>query len=232
MRGKVNFLTPHPTLRVTLSLQERDRSACDPLKRLQTRHFSSFAILIAEGRQRMRLRNMAFILVMSLMSSCKSAPAPEAAKAPAAPVSVAEGNLAQVMRSIMFPNSNVIFYVQSNDPTKVKQAKDASEATDILASTYGGWDAVENSSLALSEAANLLMVPGRKCSNGKDVPIQNEDWPKLVQQLRDAGLVAYKAAQSKNQDNILAATDTLTTACGGCHEKYRDKPGGVANRCM
>jgi len=24
----------------------------------------------------------------------------------------------------------------------------------------------------------------------------------------------------------------LTTACGSCHEKYRDKPGGVENRCM
>ena len=38
-------------------------------------------------------------------------------------------------------------------------------------------------------------------------------------------MTAYKAAQSKNQDNILAAADTLTTACGSCHEKYRDKPG-------
>jgi len=136
------------------------------------------------------------------------------------------------MRSIMFPNSNVIFFVQDKDPTKIKQAKDPSSATDVLTSTYGGWDAVENSSLALSEAANLLMIPGRKCSNGKDVPIKNDDWPKLVQGLRDAGMAAYKAAQSKNQDNILAATDTLTTACGSCHEKYRDKPGGVAARCM
>ena len=182
----------------------------------------------------MRIRNLALVL-LGLLSGCNSAPAPETKSAPAAsaaPASEAHGNLAQVMRAIMFPNSNVIFFAQDKDPTKVKQATDPSSATDILASTYGGWDAVENSGLALSEAANLLTVPGRKCSNGKDVPIKNEDWPKLVQQLRDAGMAAYKAAQSKNQDNILAATDTLTTACGSCHEKYRDKPGGVANRCM
>jgi cytochrome c556 len=180
----------------------------------------------------MRIRNGLVVLLIGLVSACTSAPTPETAKAPAAPVSIAHGNLAQVMRAIMFPNSNVIFFVQNTDPTKVAQSKSPSDATDILASTYGGWAAVENSSLALSEAANLLTIPGRKCSNGKDVPIQNEDWGKFVQQLRDAGMTAYKAAQSKNQDNILAAADTLTTACSSCHEKYRDKPGGEANRCM
>lgn len=180
----------------------------------------------------MRIRNLVLILLASVVASCSSAPAPEATKAPAAPVSEAHGNLAQVMRAILFPNSNIIFYVQSNDPTKVKPATDPASATDILASTYGGWDAVENSSLALTEAANLLTIPGRKCSNGKDVPVQNEDWGKLVQQLRDAGMAAYKAAQSKNQDNILAAAETMTNACSACHEKYRDKPGGNASRCM
>jgi len=180
----------------------------------------------------MRIRNLFLIVVAGLLTACNSVPAPEAPKAPAAPASEVHANLAQLMRAIMFPNSNFIFYVQSEDPTKVKPAKDPAAATDVLASTYGGWGAVENSSLALAEAANLLTVPGRKCSNGKDVPIKNEDWGKFVQQLRDAGMAAYKAAQSKNQDNILAATDTLTTACGSCHEKYRDKPGGVENRCM
>ena len=180
----------------------------------------------------MRLQTLALILLAGVLTSCNSETQREAAKAPEGPALVPYGNLAQVMRSIMFPNSNVIFYVQSNDPTKVKPASDTSTATDILASTYGGWDAVENSALALSESANLLTVPGRKCSNGKDVPLKNEDWGKFVQQLQDAGKVAYKAAQSKNQDNMLAAADTLTTACAACHEKYRDKPGGLDNRCM
>ena len=45
-------------------------------------------------------------------------------------------------------------------------------------------------------------------------------------------MTAYKAAQSKNQDNIVDAADTVTTACANCHDRYRDKPGGVANRCM
>ena len=84
--------------------------------------------------------------------------------------------------------------------------------------------------MALVEAANLLTIPGRKCSNGIAVPIGNADWPKLVQGLRDAGMIAYKAAQAKSQDKILDASDALTTACANCHDKYREK-ANLADRC-
>src|SRR5262245_26975477 len=157
--------------------------------------------------------------------------APPPGTPPAASAQV-HGNLAQVMRGILFPNSNVIFAAQSNDPAKVKPAGDPSTATDPLAGTYGGWTAVENAGIAIAEAANLLTVPGRMCQNGKPVPIQNSDWPGFVQGLRDAGVEAYKAGQSKNQDKILDAANTMTTACMNCHEKYRDKSGGDKDRCM
>jgi hypothetical protein len=144
----------------------------------------------------------------------------------------AEGNLAQVMRGILLPNSNVIFFAQSNDPKAVKPAATPSDSTDPLSGTYGGWSAVENSAIALSEAANLLTIPGRMCLNGRPVPVKNANWIKFVQGLREAGTVAYKAAQSKDQDKMLDAADKVTTACQNCHDRYREKPGGVANRCM
>jgi hypothetical protein len=103
-------------------------------------------------------------------------------------------------------------------------------ATDPLANTYGKWQAVENSALAIVEAANLLTLSGRKCANGIDVPIKNPDWPKYVQRLRDAGMEAYKAALSKNQDTITDASGTLSEACAACHDKYREKPT-LADRC-
>jgi len=64
------------------------------------------------------------------------------------------------------------------------------------------------------------------------VPIKNADWPKFVEGLRAAGMTAYKAAQTKDQDKMLDAADVVTTACMNCHVKYRDVPGGVAARCM
>jgi hypothetical protein len=163
--------------------------------------------------------------------------APACAQAPArapgrggAPAQQVEETLGQLMKGILFPNSNVIFFAQSQDPAKVPEAKDPSVATDPLQDTYGKWQAVENSALALAEAANLLTIPGRKCSNGLPVPIGNTDWPRFVQGLREAGRKAYKAAQSKDMDKILDAADTMTTACSNCHDKYREKPT-LADRC-
>jgi hypothetical protein len=134
------------------------------------------------------------------------------------------------MKGILFPSSNVIFFAQGDDPNAVPPAKDPALAVNPLASSYGKWEAVENAGLAITEAANLLTVPGRKCSNGVPVPVANADWAKLVQGLRDAGMTAYKAAQAKSMDKILDASDAMTTACANCHDKYREKPT-PAGRC-
>jgi hypothetical protein len=138
--------------------------------------------------------------------------------------------LAQLMRGTLFPDSNVLFAATGKNPADVPPAKDPSAATNPLESTYGKWEAVENSSLAIVETANLLIVPGRLCSNGRPVPTTSPDWPKLVQGLREAGMKSYEAAQSKNQDKLTDATDVLTTACANCHVKYRDKDK-LEDRC-
>ena len=139
-------------------------------------------------------------------------------------------NLLQLMRGTLFPESNVIFAAQEHDPAAVPPAKDPSVATDPLANTYGKWQAVENSALAIAETANLLIIPGRKCSSGIDVPLKNADWATFVQGLRDAAMITYKAAQSKDQDKITDASGTLSEACAHCHDKYREKKD-LADRC-
>jgi hypothetical protein len=156
--------------------------------------------------------------------------APSQTKAKASGASNTPANLSQLMKGIFYPNSNVIFAAQATNPADIKQDKDASTAVNPLASAYGKWEAVENSSLALAEAARLLTVPGRKCANGLPVPMANADWNKLVQGVREAGLKSYQAAKNKNQDQILDAADVLTTACSNCHDKYREKPA-LADRC-
>ena len=94
---------------------------------------------------------------------------PRAATAPAA-------NLNQLMRGLFFPHSNVIFAGQAQNPADVKWAQIPSASSDPLTGVFGNWEAVENSSLILIEAADLLMTPGRKCSNGRDVPIGDAEW--------------------------------------------------------
>ncbi len=143
-----------------------------------------------------------------------------------------QSDLNQLMRGVLYPASNVVFSAQIDNPAEAKfvPGQDPSMATDPLKSTFGGWQAVENAALALTESTNLLLIPGRSCANGIPVPMNNPDWPKFVQQLRDAAAKAYKAAQSKDQDKMVDAADTLSAACAGCHRKWREKPR-VADRC-
>ena len=152
------------------------------------------------------------------------------AQSPAAPAMRVEADLLKLMRGTLYPESNVVFAAQDTNPAEVPHAKDPSMATDPLASQFGKWEAVENNALAIAEVANLLLLPGRKCANGLDVPVGNPDWPKFVQELRDAGMTAYAAAQTKNQDKMTDAADVMTTACKNCHDKYRDRRR-QADRC-
>ena len=179
-------------------------------------------------------------IVLAQTPAAASAPKPAAAagRGAAAPQAAARyrvhGNLNQVMRGILFPNSNVVFAAQNEEFAAIKQDKEPSLSTDPLKSIYGSWTAVEDSGFALAEAANLLMIPGRVCSNGKPAPVGNPDWAKFVAGLRDAGMEAVKAARAKNQDAMLDVSDKMTTACSACHDVYRektDKQGGEAARC-
>lgn len=139
-------------------------------------------------------------------------------------------NLNQLMRGTLYPESNIVFAAQDVNPADVPHAKDPNMATDLLTSSFGKWEAVENSALAIAEVANLLSIPGRKCSNGVDVPVANPDWAKFVQQLRDAGMASYAAAQSKNQDKMTDVSDVLAKSCQNCHFRYRDRRA-ASERC-
>jgi hypothetical protein len=144
------------------------------------------------------------------------------AQSPTTPkASAPAANLNQLMRALFFPDSNIVFFTQRYDPAEVKRADEPSASTDPLTGVFGGWEAVENSALTLADSADLLLTPGRKCSNGKDVPIGNADWAQLVNGLREAGMVSYKAAQTKDRDKLIMASDVLAQSCSNCHNKYR-----------
>ena len=160
-----------------------------------------------------------------------TAPATGAAAPSGGPKPQPYANLAQVMRALPFPSSNIIFDTQTHNPDEVKkESESGGGATATFAGVYKGWPLVEHSALALAETANLIMIPGRKCQNGKPVPLDQPDFQKAAQGLVDAGLAAYKAAQSKNQEQMIEVSNTVAEACAACHEVYRDTPTD-ADRC-
>ena len=183
---------------------------------------------------------LGFLVFAAACFESVHAQAPAPAGRPSTPVGARGGaaaqpprvyaNMLQLMRGTLYPQSNVIFTAQVQDPASFKPAAHQSTSSDPFTSAYGGWEAVENSGMAMAETANLLLVP-RQCGNGKPAPVQNADWQMWVQELREASLSVYKAGQAKNEDVVLEAADALATACLHCHAKYRNVPGGLPNRC-
>ncbi len=135
------------------------------------------------------------------------------------------GNLAEVMRGIVFTNANILFDVQSIDPGKPPPAAAGftagAGATANFSGIYAGWQMVENAAIALGESANLIVIP-RRCENGQDVPLSEPNWAQFTEQLKDAANVALVAAQAKDQAAASDATNDVAEACYVCHEVYRD----------
>ena len=155
-----------------------------------------------------------------------------APKAPAPVKGKPMGTLAQVMRSIYFPNANLIFDVQAKDPAAPSTKKNANEggASETFANIYSGWQVVENAAIALGEAADLLVYPGRMCQ--KPVPVGRADWTQYVQTMKTAAAEALRVARTKDREAMIEATNTVSDACSTCHEPYRDAgEADSPNRC-
>ena len=161
----------------------------------------------------MRFVGTALVLLLVSCASASTAglPAPE-------PM----GNLAQVMRGILFPNSNILFDVQSIDPADPPPVAAGGGATATFSGIYAGWQVVENAAIALGEAANLITIPGRSCENGRPVPLGQADWAVFTEGLKDAADLMLVAARARDREAASDATNDLAEACYVCHEVYRD----------
>jgi S-disulfanyl-L-cysteine oxidoreductase SoxD len=155
-------------------------------------------------------------------------------RAPQAP----EGNLAELMRAIAFPNANIIFNLQLKDPSAQRKKQPAASPFDYVewgATVYPGWLAVDQAAIALAETAPLLLTPGRRCQNGRPAPVERADWKQYVAALVDVGKLAHRASQARNYEAFAGISEKLNDACANCHKVYRDKGGAEgsgAARCQ
>jgi Raf kinase inhibitor-like YbhB/YbcL family protein len=128
---------------------------------------------------------------VGLYSRPVSSPAPQGQNPTFKPVA----DVKQLMHSIVIPSSNVVFRVEIEAP------KD-----DIA------WQFVVDNAVAMAEAGNLLMIPGRAKNN--------DDWMKKAQALVDVGILARKAAEAKDADTVIKVGYQIYDVCAGCHDEY------------
>ncbi len=159
-------------------------------------------------------------------------------RAAAAAANAPEGNLAEVMRAIAFPNANIIFNLQLKDPGAQPKKELASSPFDYVAwgaTVYPGWLAVDQAAIAITETAPLLLTRGRLCQNGKPVPVDRADWKQYVAALADVAKLAHRASRDRNLEAFGDISEKLNDACANCHKVYRDKGGSEgsgATRCQ
>jgi len=159
------------------------------------------------------------------------------------------GNMAQLMRGIFFPNSNLIFTVQTHDPGAPAPAPSVGTPSggfswvDWGAGIYGGWQLVDNAAIALADASPLMLTPGIRCENGRLAPVTDPDWIKFTEQMIAVARQTYRASQTRKQEAVSDATGDLSDTCAACHQAYRDirapgraldpaDPSNKAARCM
>ena len=177
------------------------------------------------------------MLAQITFPTARTSPAPAATSAGAS-LPPPEGTLAELMRAIAFPNSNIIFNLQIKDPGAQPKKEPAASPFDYVewgSTVYPGWLAVDQAAVAIAETAPLLLTPGRRCQNGRPVPVDRADWKQYVAALVEVGKLAHREAQARNYEAFVDISDKLNDACANCHKVYRDKggtEGSGATRCQ
>ena len=177
----------------------------------------------------------AVVLLTSLVliSACqKPAETTAAAPAPAPPPPeyVPTATVKDLMQSVVDPNADVVWLavttVQSNKGTVETKPKTDEE-----------WTKVRHGAVALMEASNLLMVPGRhvaKPGEKSETPgvelepsemeaLINKDlaaWRKRAHGLHEAGAAAIQAIDAKDADKLFEVGEQIERACESCHSQY------------
>lgn len=144
------------------------------------------------------------------------------------------GDLAQLMRGIMFPNANKMFDVQAVEPggEMPEMSAEVSEAVSAIigpasarfAAIYRGWPTVEGAAVALADGAKLAMLPGRLCGNGEPVPIDQPDYIEGARLLEESAVKVLDGARTQDYEAVWDAINYINDSCTHCHKTYRDGP--------
>lgn len=166
-------------------------------------------------------------LPMVMFPGTKAAPA--ATNAGGLPV-VVVANLRQYMIGVTFPNANIIFNTQLKDPGEDKGKPPVPFDYVLWGSTaYHGWQQIDHAAMALQETTALFLLPGRKCQNGRPVPINKPDFIQFTHELQDFAKEVQKVALTRDVEKVSALSEKLNDVCANCHKVYRDvAPPGVA----
>ena len=104
----------------------------------------------------------------------------------------------ELMLDLIYPASDALFYVDSDDVKTPVQ-----------------WNLLSERALALSQAAIALTTPGQAWGGNSD------QWKADAKLLLDVSLKAYRGAKERNLEAVQALNAELYESCQSCHVHYR-----------
>ena len=173
------------------------------------------------------------LAALVLTAACQQKPAQtQTAAKPAADAAeyFPTATVKDLMQSVVDPSADVVW-------GSVTTVQDSKGAHDKAPMTDAEWTAVRHGAIALTEAANLLMVPGRHVarpgekSETPGVELEpsemeeliNKDVPafhKRARALHEAGVAVLAAIDAKDANKVFEVGEQIERACEGCHSQY------------
>ena len=136
----------------------------------------------------------------------------------------------EVMQSMVAPNADTLWNAVSTSVTdKGIETKAPSNDEE--------WAAMRHAAVTVSEAMNVVLMPGRKTARpgdqAKDPKVEltpeqidaliardHADFGKFARELQKAMDEAIKAIDAKNAEGLSNAGANIDAACENCHKKY------------
>jgi cytochrome c556 len=172
-----------------------------------------------------------FLGVLFSVSACqsRSAASPQAPP-PTQPDYMPTATIKDIMLSIVDPNADVVWL----SVTTVQSAKGT---VDTAPKNDEEWKKVRQGAVALTEASNLLMMPGRHVAGpgeksetpGVELePAEMEElinkdrasWEMRAKKLHEAGLAVLQAVDAKDSQKVFEIGEQIEQACENCHRQY------------
>jgi len=164
------------------------------------------------------------------MTGCLGVACSATKSAEPAPDTSSAFTIREVMQSMVAPQADSLWNAVSTSVTdKGVETKAPSNDEE--------WATMRHAAVTLSEAMNVIVLPGRKVANAgehaKDpkVELEPEQIDKLIAQdrasfakyardLQNSVSEAVKAIDAKSADGLSTAGASIDAACEGCHKKY------------
>jgi hypothetical protein len=173
------------------------------------------------------------LAVLILTAACQQQQDPaqtQAAPAVDPPEYFPTATIKDLMQSVVDPSADVVWL----SVTTVQSVKGTVETAP---KTDEEWTKVRHGAIALTEAANLLMVPGRHVarpgekSETPGVELEPSEMEVLINKdpaafhmrakaLHDAGLAALQAIDAKDAPKVFEVGELIERACENCHSQY------------